>query len=156
MSPHRRPEAPLLVVEDSDEDFLAIRRILKKAGLQVEIHRCTSGDDALAYLYHQGDHADRSDFPRPDPALILLDLNLPGDKNGRDVLHLIKHDNGLQSIPVVIFSTSSNPDDVLTCYRHGANGYQVKSLNYEQFKETLLLFARYWLDAALLPARARA
>jgi CheY-like chemotaxis protein len=141
----------ILLIEDSDEDYMAFRRALNDTAVTVTLPRCTRGEEALDYLYARGRFADPERAPRP--ALILLDLNLPG-MDGRELLTLIKGDDLLKSIPVVIVTTSHNPRDVAWCYQHGANSYQVKALGYQQFKDAIRLLVEYWLTVCLLPVTA--
>src|SRR5262249_50765787 len=110
---------------------------------------CAWGEEALDYLYGRGRFVDPARAPRP--ALVLLDLNLPG-MDGRELLTIIKGDEHLKSIPVVIVTTSRNPRDVEWCYQHGANSYQVKAIGYEQFKSAMLLHVENWLHACVFPA----
>ena len=84
------------------------------------------------------------------PALVLLDLNLPGT-NGREVLEVLKHDRDWHQVPVVIFTTSQKPDDIEYCYENGANSYLVKPLGFEQLRETVQAFLEYWLTTNVLP-----
>ncbi|HEY9845278.1 MAG TPA: response regulator, partial [Candidatus Caenarcaniphilales bacterium] len=114
------PDQPLLVVEDSDEDFEAFGRMIRKSAIVNPIYRCTDGEDALDFLHRDGQYTNPATAPRP--AIILLDLNLPGT-DGREVLAEIKQDSTLKIIPVVVFTTSANPKDVEFCYWHGVNGY---------------------------------
>ncbi|WP_254173754.1 response regulator [Planktothrix pseudagardhii] len=79
----------ILVVEDSDEDFTAFKRVMRQLSYSNRIYRVMDGDDALAYLYHQ-DHYSNPDIA-PVPDLILLDLNLPGT-DGREVIYQVKQD----------------------------------------------------------------
>lgn len=138
----------ILLIEDSDEDFVALQRALKHAQITYTIQRCTKGDDALDYLYRRGRYSNRQ--PTAQPALILLDLNLPGT-DGRRVLAQIKSDPMLRMIPVVIITTSSNPKDVISCYHNGANSYFVKSINFEKFRRQINILTEYWLNATVLP-----
>lgn len=138
----------LLLIEDSDEDVEATKRGLRREGLQLVFHRCTTGDEALDYLYRRGRYADSARSPRPN--LILLDLNLPGT-DGRALLAVIKDDEDLKSIPVVVLTTSSNPKDIAVCYRHGANSYQVKPVDYGRFKQGLQTMIDYWFQITTLP-----
>jgi CheY-like chemotaxis protein len=138
----------LLLIEDSDEDVAATMRGLRREGLQFVFHRCTTGDQALDFLYRRGRYADSVTSPRP--SLILLDLNLPGT-DGRALLAVIKDDEDLKSIPVVVLTTSSNPKDIAACYRHGANSYQVKPVDYGRFKQALQTMIDYWFQIATLP-----
>ena len=144
---------PILLVEDSDEDHLALVRALDGMSAVASLHRCTRGEEALDYLRGQGRFADPGKAPRP--ALILLDLNLPG-MDGRDLLAEIRSDEDLRSIPVVIVTTSRHHRDVEWCYQHGANGYHVKAIDYAKFRDEMRLLVAYWLSVCVLPANADA
>ena len=117
---------PLLIIEDSDEDFAALTRMITKTNISNPVYRCEDGEEALDFLCREGEYSDESLAPRP--CLIILDLNLPGT-DGREVLANLKQNQDLQAIPVVIFSTSSNPKDINACYRQGVSGYMVKPMN---------------------------
>ena len=138
----------LLLIEDSDEDVAATVRGLRREGLTLVLHRCTTGDQALDYLYQRGHYAANTRAPRPH--LILLDLNLPGT-DGRALLAVIKDDEDLRSIPVVVMTTSNNPKDIAACYRRGANSYQIKPVDYARFKQSLQTMLDYWFQVATLP-----
>lgn len=137
----------LLVVEDSDEDFTAFCRVFRKLDLPNPVVRCEDGDQALAYL--QG-HGRVTDWPAALPALVLLDLNLPGI-DGRTVLETLKQDPMLQALPVVVLSTSSSTRDVERCYQLGANGYLTKPIQYAALEAKLKVALQYWLEASELP-----
>lgn len=138
----------LLLVEDSDEDFETFQRIMRKVAFTNPIYRCVDGDDALDFLYHTGNYIDPAQAPRP--AIILLDLNLPGT-DGREVLAQIKQDDALKTIPVVVFTTSSNPKDIEACYRYGVSGYILKPINISLLMRTIQIFIDYWFEAVMLP-----
>ena len=139
---------PLLVIEDSDEDFAALARIITKAKISSPVYRCEDGESALEFLHHQGEYQDQ--YLAPRPSLIVLDLNLPGT-DGKEVLTEIKQDENLQTIPVVILSTSSNPKDVDACYRHGVSGYMVKPMGVERLNQLVKTFLEYWFNTVELP-----
>lgn len=140
----------LLVVEDSDEDFEALRRVLNRScEIEISLTRCCDGDEALDFLQHK-DTATRT---ASLPGLILLDLNMPG-LDGRDVLQQIKQNEALKVIPVVIFTTSSNPKDIETCYQYGANSYLIKPMDIQQMKNSLRALLNYWFGAIRLPDAA--
>lgn len=144
-------EHTIILVEDSDEDYLAFCRIFKQIHLAIDhvnIVRYTNGDDAIKYLLQCGSSIDQ--VPLLVPTLILLDLNLPGT-DGRVVLTQIKGDVRLCSIPLIVFTTSSNPRDVQDCYARGANGYLIKNVNYEAFKHSIRLLAEYWFTVNVGP-----
>ena len=143
---------PLLAVEDSDEDFEAFGRMLRKASIPNPIYRCSDGDEALDFLYHTGQYIDSVKAPRP--GIILLDLNLPGT-DGREVLEQIKQDNALKIIPVVVFTTSSNPKDIEVCYQYGVNGYILKPIDVKKLTRTLQVFIDYWFESVILPDAAK-
>ncbi len=138
----------LLLIEDSDEDVVATIRGLQRDGLDFTLHRCVTGDEALDYLYRRGRFAPPAQAPRP--RLILLDLNLPGT-DGRSLLAVIKDDDELKSIPVIVLTTSNNPKDIATCYWRGANSYQIKPVDYARFKLAMQTMISYWFETATLP-----
>ena len=141
----------ILLIEDSDEDYMAFTRALRDMVVTVSLPRCTRGEEALDYLYGRGRFVDPARAPRP--ALVLLDLNLPG-MDGRELLTMIKGDENLKSIPVVIVTTSRNPRDIEWCYQHGANSYQVKAVGYDQFRRAVQLLVEYWFTGCVLPTTA--
>jgi CheY-like chemotaxis protein len=138
----------LLIIEDSDEDFAALTRMMNKAKISHPVYRCEDGEDALDFLYCEGKYADKLSYLRP--ALIVLDLNLPGT-DGREVLTALKNDRDLQKIPVVIFSTSSNPKDIEACYRQGVSGYIIKPMNVHRLNQLVNTFLAYWFQTVELP-----
>ncbi|MGI4834329.1 MAG: response regulator [Janthinobacterium lividum] len=142
-----QPLRPVLVVEDSAEDFIALGRAFRKHALQNPVLRCEDGDQALDYLQGYGQAVG---WPTVLPAIVLLDLNLPG-LDGREVLDIMKRDPRLLSIPVIMFSSSANARDVADCYRLGANGYLTKPIEYAALEEKIRLTIAYWLDATELP-----
>lgn len=140
----------ILLVEDNDEDHVAFERALAHADAQRPVHRCHSGDEALAFL-ERCDAAGGG--PTRLPAIIVLDLNMPGS-DGREVLRRLKRDPRFRAIPIVIVTTSSNPRDVIACYNDGANSYIVKSIDFARFGRDMRLLIEYWFEASLVPATA--
>jgi CheY-like chemotaxis protein len=139
------PNQPILLVEDSPEDFEATERALRKAGLKNPIHRCADGEEALDFLHRRGRHADA-----PRPGIVLLDLNLPGT-DGREVLSEIKADPMLKQIPVVVLTTSSDQRDIDACYKSGANSYIQKPVDMDGFIKAIERLHGYWLEVVILP-----
>lgn len=138
----------LLVVEDSDEDFEALSRILKMLEFKHKILRCADGDEALDFIYHQGEYDDPVIFPTP--SVILLDLNLPGT-DGRQVLVEIKQDENHKKTPIIVFTTSNNVKDVEFCYQEGVNSYIIKPIGMEDFKNQVKNLINYWFNSVVLP-----
>ena len=143
-----RVQPPLLIIEDSNEDFEAFQRFLRQSSLTIPVYRCLNGDQALAYLYRTDRYTDPESAPRP--GLILLDLNLPGN-DGREVLRRIKQDDDLKSVPIVIFTTSNNPKDIEACYRQGVNSYIIKPMDFSLLKRSIQTLLEYWFDITVLP-----
>lgn len=137
----------ILIVEDSDDDFLATIRAFKKANLLNPIQRCSNGDQALDYLFQRGEFTSDS---APRPGLVLLDLNLPGT-DGREVLSLMKSAPGLRRIPVIVLTTSDAKEDIHRCYDAGANSYVKKPVDLVGFVEAMARLKEYWLGVAVLP-----
>ncbi len=132
---------PILVVEDSLDDFEATKRAFDKANLRNHIAHAKSGEDALAYL-----NGPESCMP----GLILLDLNMPG-LDGRRTLEIIKHTEKTKRIPVVILTTSDDERDVQACYALGANTYIQKPVDFDGLISAIRRLKEYWFEIALLP-----
>ena len=142
------PNQPILLVEDSPEDFETTERAFRKSGLRNPIFRCSDGDDALDYLHRRGAYADPEKSPRP--GVILLDLNLPGT-DGREVLSEIKADPALKQIPVVVLTTSRDERDVDACYKAGASSYIQKPVDLDGFIKAIERLNGYWFEVVILP-----
>lgn len=139
--------APLVVVEDSDEDFDTLVEAAREAGVTRTIHRAASGGDCLALL--RGEAVDGV-TPLPAlPALILMDLNSHG-MDGREALVAIKSEAGLKEIPLVVLTTSANPKDVAFCYHAGSNAYHVKPVRHDHYLLLLRSLLHYWLESVTL------
>ena len=141
-------ERTILVVEDSPVDFEAVSRGFRKAGYEDDLVNAVDGDEALDYLNKRGSHADDRNWN--GPALVLLDLNLPGT-DGWGVLREMRASEATRKIPVVAFTTSTDPKDVRACYELGANCYLQKPARLAEFYEVILRVKEYWLDTAILP-----
>jgi CheY-like chemotaxis protein len=139
---------PILLVEDSPEDFETTERALRKSGLKNPIFRCADGDEALDFLYRRGRYSDPQKAPRP--GVILLDLNLPGT-DGREVLNEVKTDPDLKQIPVIVLTTSKDDRDIEVCYRCGANSYIQKPVDLDGFMKAIERLNDYWFEVVILP-----
>jgi len=138
--------APVLVLEDSDEDFDTLVEAGRHTNLHREFQRATTGDECLARL--QAKQAKCL-----GPGIIMLDLNTSG-MDGRETLAVIRSDNELPGIPVVVLSTSANPRDVSYCYANGASAYHVKRVRYEQHLQLLRDILSYWRGHVVPPEAA--
>jgi CheY-like chemotaxis protein len=140
----------ILLVEDNPGDVRLTVEALKENHLVRTVKAARDGMDALAYLHRSGPY---TGAPRPE--LVLLDLNLPR-KDGLELLAEIKEDPQLRSIPVVILTTSENPDDIRKAYDLHANAYVAKPSRLEELFQAMKTVVDFWFGAASLPAGSRA
>jgi two-component system, chemotaxis family, response regulator Rcp1 len=135
----------ILLVEDNPGDVRLTQEALKEGKVYNNLHWAKDGVEALEFLQREGKYADA---PRPD--IILLDLNLP-KKDGREVLAVIKQDDHLKHIPVVVLTTSKADEDVLKSYELHANCYVTKPVDLEKFIVVVQSIDRFWLTVVTLP-----
>lgn len=133
---------PILLIEDNRDDAEAVLRGFSADNNTYPVLHFNSSTSALAHL---------NDSSLLYPAsLIILDLNMPG-LDGRRMLEIIKSHPKYKSIPVIIFTTSSDQKDVRHCYENGANSYIQKPVNFEQMKSICHTLKEYWFNSAILP-----
>jgi CheY-like chemotaxis protein len=130
----------ILVVEDNFEHLRLTRYILKRNGVPGELFVVRDGQEAIDFLYQRNQYADRSQHPRPN--LVLLDFNIPR-VDGKQVLQIMKGDDGLKDIPVVVVSSSNRPEDVAFATENGATAYISKSSGFEKLSEALASVHRF-------------
>jgi CheY-like chemotaxis protein len=137
----------VLLVEDDPGDELMTREAFEDNKIRNTLHVVRDGQEALDFLYRQGDHGGA-----PTPDLILLDLNLP-KYDGREVLQRIKADDDLAHIPVVVLTTSSAEEDVLRSYKLHANAYVTKPVDLDQFIAAVRQIDEFFVTVVRLPGR---
>lgn len=135
----------VLLVEDNPGDVRLTEEAFHAANSAVRLHVVSDGVEAIAFLKHEGTHANA-----PRPQLTLLDLNLP-KMDGREVLALIKADASLKTIPTVILTTSTLEDDIWKCYQLQANCYLAKPVSLDAFEKLVKNINDLWLTKAKLP-----
>ena len=142
----------ILLVEDNPSDIGLTQRALAKARIANEMIVAEDGEEALDYLWGTGIHAGRdvSDLP----AVILLDLKLPG-VSGLEVLRQIRADARTRRVPVVILTTSKEERDVATGYDLGVNSYVSKPVDFNQFAAAVEQLGLYWLVLNERPPEVR-
>lgn len=139
----------ILLVEDSLSDADLAIEALRESTVKHRVHLVEDGVEALKFVRQQGTYAN---CPRPD--LILLDLNLPC-QDGKEVLAELKADPDLALIPVIVLTTSSAEEDILSSYRLHANTYITKPVDLGQFMTVVQAIEHFWLVAAKLPPRRK-
>lgn len=133
---------PLLMVEDNPQDEMLTLRSLRKANLGNAVEVVRDGQQALDYLFKEGEFAGR---PGPDlPAVVLLDLGLPRI-GGLEVLRRLRADERTRALPVVIFTSSSEEEDRLASLLGGANSFVRKPVDFSLFAEQVARLGIYWL-----------
>jgi CheY-like chemotaxis protein len=138
-----RPE--ILLVDDSPADLDLICDAISSGPYPSSVSTVPDGAEAIARLHSAGVYCNAA-----RPTLVILDLNLPR-KGGLVVLAEFKSNPNLQSIPVVVFTTSRSLKDVKDCYARGANCYVSKPGSLEDFRKAVQSIQQFWLGVARLP-----
>ncbi len=135
----------ILLVEDNPGDQRLTKEALKDGKIRNNLYIVEDGEEALHYLKREAPYLEAV---KPD--LILLDLNLPR-MNGEEVLKVIKADEELKRIPVVILTTSSADEDILKAYDLNANCYITKPVDFSQFIKVIKMIQEFWFTIVKLP-----
>ena len=133
----------LLLVEDNEDDVFLMQRALKGACVTNPLFVVEDGQQAVDYLGGTGEFADRDEYPLP--GVVFLDLKLPF-MSGHDVLAWIRRQKQLESLVVIVLTSSNEASDLSRCYSLGANSYLVKPPTPEQLEELAKAFKWYWLE----------
>jgi two-component system response regulator len=135
-------EKTILLVEDNEDDEELTTRALRQAKVANDIVVARDGREALDVQFCEGQHAGRD--PAQMPALILLDLKLP-KLSGLEVLQKIRADERTRLIPTVVLTSSSEDEDMLRSYQHGANSYVRKPVEFKSFANAVSQLGVYWM-----------
>jgi two-component system response regulator len=139
----------LLAEDDELCATLAMKVLCASAGLDKErVLIVGDGKETLDYLYRREAYAG---YPPLQPALVLLDLKMPR-VDGFDVLKQVKGDDAMRCIPIVVLSSSTQERDLRLAYDLGANGYIVKAMDFNEFRDTLDAVCKFWLNANEIPS----
>jgi CheY-like chemotaxis protein len=136
----------ILLVEDDENQVLLAMRALRTHGIIEEVDRVVvvgDGEEALNYLFGTGSHAGRDTGVMPE--FVLLDVKLP-KMDGLQVLERLRGDERTEILPVILFSSSREHEDVVAGYKLGANSYVAKPANFEKFSEAMQYLGWYWLN----------
>jgi len=139
----------ILLVEDDPQDveltLVALQDLAKKVAI------VDNGAEALDYLYRRGKFKLRAGS---NPSLVLIDLKMP-KVNGLEALKIIKADEHLKVIPVVVLSSSRESRDLVECYKYGVNAYVVKSVDFAEFTNAIKQIGIFWADINEPPPQIR-
>jgi two-component system, chemotaxis family, response regulator Rcp1 len=144
MTDDRKRPIEILLIEDNPADVLLTKEALADTKIPHNMHTVADGLHAMRFLQKSDKYVDAR---RPD--IILLDLNLPV-KDGRQVLAELKADNDLRRIPVIVLTTSSREQDILTVYGLHANCYIVKPIDFSRFCEVIKAIENFWFQVVTL------
>jgi hypothetical protein len=131
----------ILLVEDNPQDEMLILRALRKINLINAVDVARDGQQALDYLFREGEFAERTPA---EPTVVLLDIGLPR-LSGLEVLEQLRADPRTRLLPVVILTSSDEERDRLKSYENGANSFVRKPLEFSEFAETVARLGIYWL-----------
>lgn len=135
----------VLLVEDSLVDARLTMAALQRGQIPHHLTLVRDGREALDFLFHRGLFAR---VPRPD--LILLDLHLPFH-NGLEVLWEIRNSDELRPVPVVVLTSSDDPEDKTQCAAHEVDGFLKKPVQFNEFLDLVRQLRRHWKQDVLLP-----
>ena len=136
----------ILLVEDDENQVLLAMRALRKHGIVKEVDEVVvagDGEEALDFIFGTGSYAGRDKSVMPE--FVLLDVKLP-KMDGLQVLERLRDDERTELLPVILFSSSREHEDVVAGYRLGANSYVAKPANFEKFSEAMQYLGWYWLS----------
>jgi two-component system response regulator len=134
------PRSYILIAEDDADDRFLLETAFRECGFNDKLVFVENGIELIRYL---DEEKNRNGVDRKFPAFIMLDLNMP-KKDGREVLKELKENETYRVIPVVIFTTTKNENEIRRCYELGANSYVVKPVNFEHLVKVLGQIREYW------------
>ena len=138
----------VLLIEDNPADASLMREALHDINAPVRLYISEDGETGLRFLRREGEHDNA-----PAPALLLLDLNLPG-VGGCEVLRLVRLDANMARLPIIVLSNSAAQSDVDAVYDLGGNCYMKKPTDWEDYVALMKNFEQFWLETARLPTVA--
>lgn len=133
-----------LLVEDDDNDAYLMQRLFtdKSMPTHIKLVRVQDGLEAKEYVEGSGKYRDREDYPPPD--VILLDLKLPRWSGFQFLEWLRKEGNGQHLLPVIVLTSSAEPEDVQRAYHLGVNCYLVKPVDWRELQTRIRTLGMFW------------
>ena len=140
---------PVLMADDDPVDQVLTKEAFEEAKALSPLFFVDDGVELMKYLRREPPYTDESRYP--SPGLILLDLNMP-KKDGRECLAEIRGDPALRHLPVIVMTTSSRKEEVLSSYDLGANSYITKPVDFEKLVTQVKALIAYWCSIVELPS----
>ena len=138
---------PILVAEDDPDDRLLIEEAAEASGLKSPLHFACNGEEVMTLLAELGRWDGNGGV---GPALMLLDLNMPR-MDGYEVLSAVRSAPELRTLPVIVLTTSRNPEDIRRCYDLGATAYVTKPSSFDGLVELFGSLTGFWFGVAEVP-----
>jgi len=135
----------ILIAEDDPDDRFLFKTAFDESGYRNIVKFVENGVDLIQHLKEETEQKPKNEFP----AFVLLDLNMP-KKDGREVLREIKEHKVFKKIPVIVFSTTKNENEISKCYELGANSYVVKPLVFDELVKIIEGLCSYWFNIATI------
>jgi two-component system, chemotaxis family, response regulator Rcp1 len=142
-------EVNILLVEDNEGDIILTTEAFKDMKLENTISIVRDGEEALRFLKKKEEHA-----AAITPQLILMDINLPGI-DGKELLEIIKKDEDLKEIPVVMLTSSSADADISECYDKHVNWYITKPIDYDKYKKVMHEIEAFYVSFVPYPKNSK-
>jgi CheY-like chemotaxis protein len=146
MSKNEKKLKHLLLVDDSARDRELIVTALKEINIDNIAEAC-DGEEAIDYLLKRGQFKDRQNG---HPSVVVMDIKMP-KIDGMEVLKLIKTNEELNTIPVVVLTSSNQQRDIAACYRLGVNAYVVKPVEFTEFFDSIKVLGTFWAVTNKIP-----
>jgi two-component system response regulator len=135
----------ILIAEDDADDRFLLKTAFEESGYKNTLKFVENGVELIKHLKEVTQRKNNEEFP----GFILLDLNMP-KKDGREVLKEIKENKVLKKIPVIVFTTTKNENEISKCYELGANSYVVKPLVFDELVHIIKALYSYWFQISTI------
>ena len=132
-------ELKILLVEDNIIEILKLKRAIEYLGMNHEVLEAENGEIALDSIKQE----------EINPDIVLLDLNMP-KMNGLEFLAIVRNDESMRHLPIIILSTSNNNRDLKEAYKLGVSGYILKPLKYDDYVKKIEFTLQYWSNNELI------
>ena len=152
-SQQQMPERAVILLAEDEEDYvLVLKSAFEQAKLKNPVHVVSTGTEAMAYLKGEGNYANRDEYPLP--ALLLLDIKLPGF-TGLEITGWVRSQPGLAGLRIIVLTSSDQMKDVNDAYRLGANSFLMKPYDFQDLVQLTKIIEVFWLKVSRCPESFR-